>query len=68
MKNNRVVVQLEGRRIWLWRNKAGHHLCCLYVGFKKNKKRHDFGVYPQIGDKCPNCGAVVIESQMGIGR
>lgn len=31
------------------------------------KKKHSFGVYPEVGDECPICGAVVTEAIFGVG-
>lgn len=49
-----------------WRDKKGRVWCPAGSVIHKGKK-HSFGVYPEVGDECSLCGAVVTEAVFGVG-
>jgi hypothetical protein len=48
------------------RDQNGRFWCPAGSVIHKGEK-HSFGVYPEVGDECPICGAIVTEAVFGVG-
>lgn len=62
-----VIAKFQGSRYGCWIDIKRRVWCPIQGTAYHKGKRHCFGVYPEVGDECPICGAVVTEAVFGVG-